>query len=433
MKLSRYIKVFPFEKRPGYLLLYSTKKASITLVKEEAFDSIDRGTLSPGNEAMLSELGMVVPDDETEKTEVSGFMDEINRRNPRLNISVILNLDCNFNCIYCYETGMKGKLYMTDETAALLTGFIKERFTPGKNSLDIDFYGGEPLLSAGLIKSISAQMKSFAECRGASYTFTLVTNGSLFRRRIAEDLVSMGLKGVKITMDGPPEIHNACRPFRSGAGSFDTVIRNIQETCDLVNVAVSGNFQKANFGKFPLLMDYLERKGLTPDRIYELKFDPVMNRRAGRKPAADYTDGAMTVNEPWVIRAGTYLRAEVLKRGYRTPKISPSPCQVEITDSFVVNFDGVIYKCPVFIGRDGFAIGDLRNGVRDYTAAYRLGIWKNRECADCEYLPLCFGGCRYMSYVRDGNIDSLDCKRAYLDAALETLVRQDILYGQKKP
>ncbi len=431
MRLSHYIKTYPFEERPGYLLLYSTKKASKILLKEETYNSIAKGTLSPENEAMLLKLGMIVPDRESEKREVSGFLNNINKKNSGLNISVILNLDCNFDCIYCYEGGMKGKLYMTDETAALLTDFIKDRFTRDKKSLNMDFYGGEPLLSSNLIKSISTQMKSFAESRGASYTFTLVTNGSLFKRRLAEDLASTGLKGVKITIDGPPEIHNACRPFKSGAGSFDTIIKNIRETCGIVNVAVGGNFQRNNFERFPLLMDYLEREGLTPDRLYELKFDPVMNRAEGDNPPADYTDGSMSVNEPWVIRAGTSLREEVLKRGYNTPKITPTPCQVEILDSFVVNFDGVIYKCPVFIGKKGFGIGDLRKGMTDYSDSHKLGTWKNEECAECKYLPLCFGGCRYMSFVRDANINNVDCKRPYLDAALETLVKQDICYRQK--
>ena len=55
----------------------------------------------------------------------------------------------------------------------------------------------------------------------------------------------------------------------------------------------------------------------------------------------------------------------------------------------------------------------------------KLGMYKNPECA---YLPLCFGGCRYMTYVRDGNIDQLDCKKEYFDASLETLLKQDIRY-----
>jgi uncharacterized protein len=95
----------------------------------------------------------------------------------------------------------------------------------------------------------------------------------------------------------------------------------------------------------------------------------------------------------------------------------------------VVNYDGLIYKCPGFIGKKGFEVGDLETGVRDYSSAYRLDIWKNEECAECEYLPLCFGGCRYMAFSRNGNMDSLDCKKEYLDASLETLVKQDIKYA----
>ena len=428
MYLSNYLKTYPFKEKPGYLLLYSTKKASKILLKEGTYNSIINGVLSPENEETLSELGMIVPDRELEKREVSGFLNEINEKNSGLNISVILNLDCNFDCIYCYEGGMKGKLYMTDETTDLLINFIKGKFTQDKKSLNIDFYGGEPLLSADLIKSISEQMKFFTENRGASYTFSLVTNGSLFKRRIAEDLAASGLKGIKITIDGPPGIHNACRPFKSGADSFDTIIKNIKETNDIVKIAVGGNFQKENFEKFPLLMDYLEKEGLSPDRFHELKFDPVMNRPRDDNSPADFTDGFMSVNEPWVIMAGTFLREEVLKRGYNTPKITPTPCQVEIEDSFVVNFDGGIYKCPAWIGKKGFEIGNLRDGVTDYSDSHKLGIWKNEECAECEYLPLCFGGCRYMAYIRDGNIDNVDCKKPYLDAALETLIKQDIKY-----
>jgi len=104
---------------------------------------------------------------------------------------------------------------------------------------------------------------------------------------------------------------------------------------------------------------------------------------------------------------------------------------VENRDAMVVNFDGVIYKCPAFIGKDGFAVGDLQTGIKDYTSSYQLGIWKNEECAGCEYLPLCFGGCRYLSFVRNGNVDTLDCQKSYLDASLEILIKQEIKYRLK--
>jgi uncharacterized protein len=178
-----------------------------------------------------------------------------------------------------------------------------------------------------------------------------------------------------------------------------------------------------------LLLDYLEEAGLTPDKISGVKFDPVMNRPKGDISPIDYRDGCMSINEPWLLEAERLLRKEILKRGFNTPKLMPMSCMIEITDGYVVNFDGEIYKCPAFIGKKDFAVGNLQTGVIDYSSIYKLGIWKNDDCAECEYLPLCFGGCRYMTFVRDGNIDKLDCQKDYLDGSLETLIKQEIKMG----
>lgn len=428
MQLSHYLKIYPYEEKPGHLLFFSTRKGSMTLLKKEDLESIEKGTISQQDADTLSKLGILVEDKEVEKTSMAAVLDRISYKNPGLNITVVMNLDCNYACIYCYEGQMKGKIYMSDETAEQLIGFIKEKFTNNKKFINIDFYGGEPLLSAGLIKKISAEMKSFTASRGASYTFTIITNSSLFKRRLAEELVELGLQNIKTTIDGPSEIHNSCRPFKTGGGSFEAIIRNIKETCDITKIVIGGNFQRDNYERFPELLDYLENEGLTPDKIYMVKFDPVLNRLSGDAARIDYVDGSMSINEPWLIRAGAFLREEILRRGYNTPKITPTPCQVELNDYFIVNFDGSIYKCPAFLGREEFAIGDLEKGIRDYSGLYRLGVWKNDECLDCEYLPLCFGGCRYMAYLRDGNIDTIDCKKQYLDASLETLIKQDIKY-----
>jgi len=428
MKLSHYLKVYPYNEKPGHLLLYSTKKTSLVLLKEETYNAILDETLSRANEKTLLDLGMIVSDLEEEKKEVLGLLNYINENNSRLRISVILNLECNFNCIYCYEGDLKGRHYMSNATARQLIDFIKSKFTPDKKTLRVDYYGGEPLLSLDLIKSISNELKPFAESRGAEYIFSLVTNGSLFKRKIAEELVPLGLTGIKTTIDGPPEIHNKCRPYKNGAETFDAIIENIKETTDLVKIRVGGNFQKDNFRRFPELIDRLEKEGLTPKHLYQLKFDPVMKSPEGEHAPSDFVDGLMSINEPWLIEAGTMLREEVLKRGYDIPKLKPTPCQVEIKDTFVVNYDGLIYKCPVFIGKEGYDIGNLTDGVKDYSTTYKIGNWKNKECMQCEYFPLCFGGCRYMSYVREGNIENVDCKKPYLDASLEAIIKQDIKY-----
>lgn len=432
MQTSNYLKTFPFRERPGYCLAYSTRKASVALLKEETFQFIENGLLSPEDEAMLLKLGVIVADREAEKKDILGTIDRLNEKNKGLNISAFINLDCNFACTYCYEGDMKDKIYMSDEIADLLIKFIKEKFGPDKNALNIDFYGGEPLLSIGLIKYISGAMKAFTETRGAEYTFTLVTNGSLLKRRVAEELYPLGLRRAKITIDGPAETHNITRPFKSGAASFDTIIKNIKETCDIIKIGVGGNYTRENHKKFLSLLDNLKTEGLTPDRLSQVKFDPVMNRTSEETGAVEYVDGCMSVNEPWISEAEALLREEIMKVGYSTPKISPSPCMVELKNTYVVNHDGALYKCPALIGKKGFEVGDVRTGVKDYSISHRVGIWKNDECIDCAYLPLCFGGCRYMAYVRDGNLDRPDCRKSYLDASLEGLIKQEIKYRKKE-
>ncbi len=379
--------------------------------------------LSSADEVLLTKLGMIVPNQEKEKQSVLSLIDSKNASNPGLNIIVVLNMDCNLACIYCFEEGVKGRLYMLEETANRLISFIKNRFTKDKVTLSIDFYGGEPLLSYRLIKVISSNLKTFTEKRGVVYKFNLVTNGTLFSKRVAEELVPLGLERVKITLDGPAELHNRYRPFISGSGSFDTIISNIESTCDLVKIIIGGNYDQDNYTKFAQLLDYLEDTGLTSDKIHTIKFDPILKRFEGETYPQDYHGGCMSIDEPWLLDAEKLLRKEILKRGYHTPKPLPAPCMIEINDAFVVNYDGTIYKCPAFVGRKEFSIGSLDSGDDDYTAIYNTDFYKNEKCADCEYLPLCFGGCRYMSFIQHGSTGKLDCRKDYYDRTLESSVK----------
>jgi len=427
MYLSRYLKIYPHRQEPDYHLFYSTKKASIILLHESTLKSLNDGGLSPSDKDTLSELGFLVHDLNKEKEEMLSFFDEINKRK-KFNAVLVMNLDCNLGCRYCYEGGMKGKFYMSSETADLLIDFIQSHCLADGKAVHLDFYGGEPLLSLNLIKSISEKLRSSTEKRGLSYTFNLVTNGTLLTGKIAEELASLGLQSAKITVDGPRENHDRFRPFKTGSGSFDTIIRNLKETCSLIDIQIGGNYTRENYRDFPRLLDYLFKEGLTPEKVYIVKFDPV-TKTGGALP--DFREGCESINEPWLFEANIFLREEIMKRGFHTPKIVPTTCMIELNDDIVVNFDGTIYKCPGLIGWKGFEIGDVTTGIKDYKESYNLNVWKKQECLNCEYLPLCFGGCRYMKLLRDGKIDGVDCRKPYLDATLEAFIKQDIKYRLK--
>ncbi len=428
MQPSFYLKAFSSDDDEGRLLLFSLKKASIIKVHKDVFTGLQNGTLPRDKADTLFRLGMAVEDRETEKREMLSFFDRLNSRDPELHITAVLNLDCNFACPYCYEGSAKGRHYMNRKTVDRLINFIRENLSEGKKRLRVDFYGGEPLLSMDLIRAIATAAGDIAREKGADWKSVVVTNGSLLTRARAEELASLGVQRARVTIDGPAETHNRSRPFKSGAGSFDTILNNIRQACDLIQIGVGGNFERHNYRKFPELLDYMQETGLGPEKIDPVKFDPVMKFPGGEGLVPEYYGGCASLNESWIREAEAFLREEIRKRGYATQKVRPVTCMVDIKDSWVVHYDGTLYKCPAFIGKPGFAAGDLESGVRDYSKIYHTQHWRNDQCAQCEYLPLCFGGCRYISYVREGSIGALDCRKDYLDACLETLVKQDARY-----
>jgi uncharacterized protein len=99
---------------------------------------------------------------------------------------------------------------------------------------------------------------------------------------------------------------------------------------------------------------------------------------------------------------------------------------VEFEKDWVVGCDGALYKCPVFMGQEDLRVGTLADGITDYRLSHNLDIWKNDECLECAYLPLCFGGCRFFRKLKTGAIDGVDCRRSMLDASLEQIVWQDL-------
>jgi uncharacterized protein len=370
MELSRYLKYYPSSGNPGNYILFSTWRLSKVEMSGATFRAIRKGDISPENERLLAGLGMLVPNREEEKRSALSIFDRINQHSAGMDFIVVLNLDCNFACKYCFEGGLKGNLYMSGETADRLLHFIKDRFTDNKKKLLVDFYGGEPLLSIDLIKRISNELKAFTEERGASYSFSLVTNGSLLKRKTAIDLAGLGLKSAKITIDGPAYIHNKNRPFKSGAPSFDTLIKNIKETWDIVKISLGGNFEADNYSEFPLLLDYLEQQGITPEKLGVIKFDPVAERSERVMNPTDYRGGCITLDEPWLLKANELLRDDILRRGYKTLNINHKVCMIESQNSYVVNYDGSLYKCPGSSGWKSLKPGISRMGflsMKGYT------------------------------------------------------------------
>lgn len=428
MHLSRYLKIFP--DTPGHVILYSTRRAAVLRVPGNTLEKIADGTLSEVDRETLLRYGILVPDPAREREEMLTRFSEANRLGKLFRAIAVVNLDCNLACGYCFEEGVRGKLAMSAETADLLVKWIeREQITRGRK-ITVDFYGGEPLLSRDLIRRVATNLRKSCDDRGVPFEFSLVTNGTLLTRKVALELKELGLKEAKITLDGPGEAHDAARPFISGKGSFDVIIRNLLEIVDVIGVQLGGNFTRDNYREFPRLLDHLLHLGITPEKLRSVQFSQVTGRVNDRQ-VPDFPSACNCSDEEWLCEATVFLREEILRRGFNTPKPGPAGCMVEFANDMVVGVDGAVYKCPIFVGREGFSVGNVQSGVCDDGSVYNRDAWKNGECLECAYLPQCFGGCRFMRFMRHGAIDGVDCWKSFLDATLERMIRQDLKYRRR--
>jgi len=427
MLLSRYLKILQCSDQPGNYLLYSTRTAATVLVDEAILLAAQKGTLTQEEEASMARLGIIVKDQNEERAMMRDILAKVNAQRTAFNGIVVLNLDCNLDCPYCYEDNFRGQRYMSTATADLLVKTIQRDQIKHRRDITLSFYGGEPLLSIPLIKTISEKLKQTSEKEGTGFHFSLITNGTLLSRRVAEELLPLGFSGAKFTIDGPRHIHDQSRPFVSGKGSFDIIVNNIKEVCDLVPLQLGGNFTRHNYRDFPLLLDHLLDIGINPEKLDAVLFTPVIPK-AGNIPMPDFDSCCVCDYEPWLAEASLFLRKETLRRGFKAPKPRLTACMVEFDNDLVINYDGSLYKCPAFIAYDTLRIGTLADGINDYRASHNMDVWKKEECLDCSYLPLCFGGCRQMTLLRNGRISEVDCRKNLYDTTLEQIIKQDLKY-----
>ena len=431
MHLSRYLKTYSSPERPGRILLVATRRCAMLELSESLWQRLaDGGELSDRERETFARLGVLVPDRDAEQEEMRETFDKLNSESRHVAMTVVLTLECNLACPYCYEEPFRGRFVMNAATADLLVQRLTERMTEGLD-VTVDFYGGEALMRLDLLHEIASRLRDTADRRGVGFAFNMFSNGVLLTRSVVEELLPLGLSAVRLTIDGPPDIHDAQRPFVSGKGSFATIMANLVEVHRLVAIDLGGNYTRDKYQRFPELLDMMIAAGIEPARLKEVSFSPVMPRADG-SVGGDRSSACACTAEPWAIEASLFLRGEVIKRGFPVGKIKPSACMIEFANDLVVGYDGGLYKCPVFMGQEDLKVGTLAKGINDYRQSHNLDVWKNDECLECAYLPLCFGGCRFFRKLQTGAIDGVDCRRTMLDASLETFVRQDLAAGSRK-
>ena len=425
MELTRYLKIYPNPDNPGRVLLFATRRCAVLELSDTLWKKISSGEeLSRQESETLLRLKVLVPNRAMEKAEMLETFTRANRQKRPFTALVTLTLECNLACPYCFEEPFRGSLKMSDDTAEQLINMLQSKMETGLD-VKVDFYGGEALMALPRLKEIAGRLHETARLNGVAFEFSIISNGTLLNLKVVEELIPLGLVGARLTLDGPPDIHNRQRPFVSGHESFAVIMHNIKEVCGLLSLEIGSNYTRENYRRFPEMLDMLLHEGISPNQLAAIGFFPVFPKSDG-SVSGECKSVCSACDEPWMIEAGLFLRGEILRRGFVAPKPRMAGCMVEFDTDIVVGYDGSLYKCPVFMGQEEMRVGTLAGGITDYRESHNLDVWKNDECLECAYLPLCFGGCRFFRKLSTGAIDGVDCRRAMLDASLETIVRQDL-------
>ncbi|MBR0560497.1 radical SAM protein [Neokomagataea sp. TBRC 2177] len=137
---------------------------------------------------------------------------------------------CNFRCKYCYEDFEIGN--MKSDTISAVKALISRRVASGLRKLQINWFGGEPLLARSIVEDISRHALDVTENTDCSYLAGMTTNGYLLTEEQLKKNYNVGIKSYQITLDGPSSIHNLTRIRRNGSGSFERIWENLIKARD---------------------------------------------------------------------------------------------------------------------------------------------------------------------------------------------------------
>ncbi len=322
---------------------------------------------------------------------------------------------CNLNCEYCFAAqgkyhGEGGALMSYDVGKAALDFLVKN--SGNHVNLEVDFFGGEPLMNFDVVKQLVSYARSIEKDAGKNFRFTLTTNGMLVDDDVIE-FANRECHNVVMSLDGRREIHDSSRSDYRGVGSYDKIVPKFQKFAESrgdTGYYIRGTFTHKN-PDFTKDLFHMADLGFT-----QLSMEPVVSP-AGTKYALTDEDLPVILDQ-YEILAKEMLRRE--KEGkpitfyHYMLDLSHGPCIYKRiagcgsgTEYFAVTPTGELYPCHQFVGDEKYKMGDVWNGVTNDTLRdeFKLcNVYARRECDECWAKLYCSGGCAANAYHATGSI-----------------------------
>ena len=321
---------------------------------------------------------------------------------------------CNLNCAYCFAS--QGKYHgeravMSFEVGKQALDFLIANSGTRRN-LEVDFFGGEPLMNFQVVKDLVAYARSIEKEHHKNFRFTLTTNGLLIDEDVI-DFANREMSNVVLSLDGRKEIHDRYRVDYAGNGSWERIVPKFQKLVAArggKNYYMRGTFTHAN-PDFTKDVFHMADLGFT-----ELSMEPVVC--APGDPAALTPEDLEIVKEQYEILAKDMLRRE--KEGkpitfyHYMLDLTGGPCVYKRisgcgsgTEYMAVTPWGDLYPCHQFVGEEKYKLGNIWDGVTNTALREEFrscNAYARKECDDCWARLYCSGGCAANAYHATGSI-----------------------------
>lgn len=321
---------------------------------------------------------------------------------------------CNLNCSYCFagQGRYSGKCgLMSLETGKQAIDFLIANSGHHKN-LDIDFFGGEPLMNWEVVKQLVFYGREQEKLHGKQIRFTLTTNGMLLDDEIT-DFCNQEMHNVVLSLDGRKEIHDRFRKDAKNRGSYDTIVPKFQNFVKQrgdKSYYIRGTYTHYNTD---FLQDILHIADLG---FHELSMEPVVCDP--KDPCALTAQDLPVLKQQYEDLALEMIRRNKEGNGFTfyhyMLSLTGGPCIYKRvsgcgsgTEYLAVTPEGDLYPCHQFVGNTDYCMGNIRDGVTNQALRSQFAecnIYTRPDCKNCWAKLYCAGGCAANAYHATGSI-----------------------------
>ena len=409
------------------MIVLDVNSGSVHLIDQVVYDILDIYTGTNPQEVykvlvgkyQLGELQEAIAELETLQAAGSLFAEpgeipEVFQEKPIVK-SLCLNVahDCNLRCGYCFAStgdfGTSTRSLMSQEVGEKAIEFAIAG-SQKRHNLEIDFFGGEPLMNWSVNKALIEYVRRREQETGKNIKLTLTTNATLLTEEIIEFLNKNRVMLV-ISIDGRKEVHDRIRPYEAGIGSYDKAVAGFKKVVQMrgdKNYYVRGTYTRYNLDFSKDVLD-LAKLGK------EISVEPVVGTTEGY--ALQKSDLPVLYAE-YEELARKYLQAQLKGEGFNffhfNVALDGGPCLNKRLagcgaghEYFAVTPEGDLYPCHQFVGREEYKLGNLDTGVQKVEIIEKFRnahILNKPDCVKCWAKYHCSGGCHANAELINGDI-----------------------------